>query len=183
MDISWEQQVPTIQPDDIDRNLLYNQYPYQKGDDYDDEEEEMEVDGQMPGPSGDVSMAAPTSLHPYQCLPGSYATYAQQALDSPRSIHTNTDAAMEFDTLKVTARAALPPGLAKELSAPDLVNHLTKVMASTATGVIDGLTRPPPVTDTTDTTLRERFMQRRATATQHSNTNPPFTAGQVTVWD
>ena len=60
---------------------------------------------------------------------------------------------MEFDTLKVMARAVSPPGPAKELSAPDLVNHLTKVMASANAGVIDGLTWPPPVTDTTDATL------------------------------
>ena len=44
VDISWEQQVLTIQPDDIDRNPLYNQYPYQEADDYDNDKEEMEVD-------------------------------------------------------------------------------------------------------------------------------------------
>ena len=57
----------------------------------------------------------------------------QQTSGSPRSIHMDTDAAMEFDTLTVMARAAPPQGPAKEVSAPDLVKHLTKVMASAAT--------------------------------------------------
>ena len=70
----------------------------------------------------------------------------------------DTDTAMEFDTLTVTARAASSQGLAKEVSAPDLVKHLTKVMASAATRVIDGLSWPPPVTDAIDTTVWERFM-------------------------
>ena len=50
MDLSWEQRVPLIQQDDIDKNPLYNQYPYQ--DDYDDEEEDMEIDDQMLGNAG-----------------------------------------------------------------------------------------------------------------------------------
>ena len=70
----------------------------------------------------------------------------------------DTDAAMEFDTLTVTARAAPPQGAAKEVSAPDLVKHLTKVMASAATGVIDRLAWSPPVTDVIDTAVQERFM-------------------------
>ena len=28
VDLSWTQRVPLIQQDDIDKNLLYNQYPY-----------------------------------------------------------------------------------------------------------------------------------------------------------
>ena len=39
LDISWEQRVPLIQLDDVDKDPLYNQYPYQEADDYDDEEE------------------------------------------------------------------------------------------------------------------------------------------------
>ena len=89
----------------------------------------------------------------YQRPPANYATCSQPASGSPRSIHTYTDAAMEFDTLKVTARAVPPQGLAKEVSAQELVDHLTKVMASAAAEVINGLTQPLPVTDTTDATV------------------------------
>ena len=55
-------------------------------------------------------MATLTTRHPYQHPPASYATYAQQALGSPQNIHTDMDVAMEFDTLKVMARAVPPPG-------------------------------------------------------------------------
>ena len=37
VDLSWAQWVPLIQQDNIDKNLLYNQYPYQEVDDYNDE--------------------------------------------------------------------------------------------------------------------------------------------------
>ena len=73
------------------------------------------------------------------------------------------------------ARSAPPQGLAKDLRAPDLVNHLTKVMANAAAEVIDGLARPPLVTDATDAALQERFMQRRVAA-QHSGTTPAATS-------
>ena len=149
--MSWEQRVPLIQEDDIDKNLLCNQYPYQEADDYDEEEEEMEIDDRMPGNAGDAGVAAPTNTQcPYHHPSASYATYTEQALGSPRSIHTDTDTVMEFNTFKVTASNVPPQGLARELSTPDLVNHLTKVMANAAAEVFDGLARPPPVTDATD---------------------------------
>ena len=191
IDVSWEQRVPVIQQDEIDKNPLYTQYPYQEADEYDDEEEEMEVDDRMPGNARDAHMAAPTGTqHLYHRLPASYATYNEQVLGLPRSIHTDTDAVMEFDTLQVMARSAppqgparnVPPqGLAKELTAPDLINHLTKVMANAAAEVIDGLAHPPLVTDATNATLQERFMQRRVTA-QHSGATPAATS-QVSVFD
>ena len=106
----------------------------------------------------------------------------------------DTDTAMEFSTLQVVAWSAPPQGLArniippqgparnvppqgpaKEITAPDLVNHLTKAMASAATEVIDGLACPLLVTDTTDAALRERFMQRRMAA-QHSSATPAATS-------
>ena len=201
VDISWEQWVPLIQLDDMDKDPLYNQYPYQEADDYDDEEEEMEIDDRMLGNAGDARMATPISTRcPYQRPPASYATYSDQALGSPQSIHMDTDTAMEFSTLQVVARSAPPKGLArniislqglarnvppqgpaKEITAPDLVNHLTKAMASTVAEVIDGLAHSPPVTDATDTVLQERFMQRRMAA-QHSGTTPAAT-GRVSVFD
>ena len=97
---------------------------------------------------------------------------------------------MEFNTLQVVARSALPQGPArnvppqgpaKELTAPDLVNHLTKFMANAATEVIDGLAHPLLVTDATDATLQERFVQRRVAA-QHSGATPAAT-GWVSVFD
>ena len=176
VNVSWLQRVPPIQPDNIDKNLLYNQYPYQEADDYDDDEEDMEVDDRMPGNAGDACVAVSTSTQrPYHCPLVSYATHTEQPPGSPRSIHTDTDAAMEFDTLKVTAGNAPPQGPASELSTLDFVNHLTKVMANAAAEVFDGLAQPPLVTDTTDAAVRERFLQRRAVATQYSNTKPAAT--------
>ena len=60
VDLSWEPWVPLMQQDDIDKNLLYNQYLYQEADDYDDEEEEMEIDDRMPGNARDACVAGPT---------------------------------------------------------------------------------------------------------------------------
>ena len=48
IDLSWEQQVPMVQQDDIDKNPLHNQYLYQEVDDFDDEEEDIEIDDRMP---------------------------------------------------------------------------------------------------------------------------------------
>ena len=71
-------------------------------------------------------------------------------------------------------------GPAKEL-ALDLLNHLTKAMATVAAEVIDRLARLPPVTDAADAALWERFLQRRAAA-QHSGATPTAT-GWVSVFD
>ena len=65
VDLSWEQWVLVIQQDDIDKNPLYNQYPYQEADNYNDEGEEMEVDDQMPGNAGDARVAAGLSPAKY----------------------------------------------------------------------------------------------------------------------
>ena len=185
IDISWEQRVPPIQLDDIDKDPLYNQYPYQEADVYDDNEEEMEVDDRLPGGAMDACMATPIGTQwPYHRPPVSYTTFTQQALGSHQSIHTDTDAGMEFDTLKVTARATPPQGLAKEVSAPDLVNQLTKIMAGAAAEVIDGLTQPPLVTHATDAMVQERFMQRRTTAALHPSAGQtPSATGRITVWN
>ena len=94
VDLSWEQWVPLIQQDDIDKNPLYNHYLYQEADDYDEEEEEMEIDNRMLGNAGDACVAAPTGTrHPYCRPPASYATYTEQAPGSLRSIHMDTDTA------------------------------------------------------------------------------------------
>ena len=61
IDLLWSQQAPQMQPDDIDRDPRYSQYPYQEADEYEEDEEDMEVDERAPGKTGSAHMAAPTS--------------------------------------------------------------------------------------------------------------------------
>ena len=49
IDLSWSKRVPQMQPDDIDRDPRYSQYPYQEADKYQEDEEDMEVDEWVPG--------------------------------------------------------------------------------------------------------------------------------------
>ena len=66
IDLSWSQWALQIQPDDIDRDPRYSQYPYQEDDEYEDDEEEMEVDERVLGKTGTILMSAPTSTrHSY----------------------------------------------------------------------------------------------------------------------
>ena len=45
VDLDWSQCTPIFHPDDIDRDPRFTQYPFQEGDDYDDnDEEDMEVE-------------------------------------------------------------------------------------------------------------------------------------------
>ena len=75
IDLDWSQCTPIFHPDDIDHDPQFTQYPFQEGDDLDDdEEEEMEVKGRPSGGAGDASMAPPTNTHRvYQCLPATYS--------------------------------------------------------------------------------------------------------------
>ena len=74
MDLSWNQRVPQIQPDDIDRDPKYSQYLYQEADEYEDEEEDMEVEEWAPGNAGGTRMATPMSTqHPYRCPEATYS--------------------------------------------------------------------------------------------------------------
>ena len=43
INLSWSQQAPQMQPDDIDRDPRYSQYLYQEADEYKEDEEDMEV--------------------------------------------------------------------------------------------------------------------------------------------
>ena len=61
IDLLWSQWAPQIQPDDIDRDLRYSQYLYQEADEYEEDEEDMEVDERVLGKTGSTRMAAPTS--------------------------------------------------------------------------------------------------------------------------
>ena len=90
--------MPIFHPDDIDRDPWFTQYPFQEGDDLDDDdEEEMEVESWPLGGAGDTSMAPPTNTRRvYQRLPATYSLETAQTPGSPRSTHTDTDTAMEM---------------------------------------------------------------------------------------
>ena len=45
VDLDWSQRTPIFQPDDVDCDPWFSEYPYQEGDNYkDDDEEDMEVE-------------------------------------------------------------------------------------------------------------------------------------------
>ena len=56
VDLDWSQCTPIFHPDNIDHDPRFSQYPFQEGDDYDDDDkEDMEVESQPPGGAGDAS--------------------------------------------------------------------------------------------------------------------------------
>ena len=61
IDLLWSQRAPQMQLDDIDRDPRYSQYLYQEADEYEEDEEDMEVDEWAPGKTGSTRMVAPTS--------------------------------------------------------------------------------------------------------------------------
>ena len=63
LDLSWSQRAPQVQLDDIDKDPRYLQYPYQEADEYEEDEEDMEVDEWAPDKAGGACMAAPNQ-HP-----------------------------------------------------------------------------------------------------------------------
>ena len=177
IDLSWSQRVPQMVMDDIDRDPRYSQYPYQEADDYEEEEEDMEVDERAPGKTGSAHMAAPTSTRcSYHHPEATYAFPRQdQTPDSPCSIHTDTDVAMEMGglgmgTSRSETRRVMPQTEAlldqtRMLSAPDLVSSLTKGMMEAATQILEKFTCSPPVDDVADAAIQEYFQQRRAAST------------------
>ena len=56
-----------------------------------------------------------------------------------------------------------PPEQPRMLMAPDVVSSITRGMTAAATEILEKFTRPPPVDDAADATIRECFQQRRAT--------------------
>ena len=89
IDFDWSQHTPIFHPDNIDRDPRFTQYPFQEGDDLDDDnEEEMEVES---WPSGGASDAPSNTWHIYQCLPATYSFESAQTPSSPRITHTDTD--------------------------------------------------------------------------------------------
>ena len=102
IDLDWSQRTPIFHPDDIDHDPRFSQYPFQEGDDFDDDDEEMEVESRPLGGASDAPMAPPTGTqHYYQCLPATYSFESAQTPGSPRSTHTDTDAAMDMGGLSV----------------------------------------------------------------------------------
>ena len=132
IDLDWSQHMPIFHPDDIDRDPWFTQYPFQEGDNLDDnEEEEMEVESRPSGGARDASMAPPSNTRRiYQRLPVTYSFESAQTLGSPQSTHTDTDTAMEMgglsmaprgpDLHQVTLRASAHPVTQGTMSTPDL---------------------------------------------------------------
>ena len=53
VDLDWSQRMPIFHPDDINCDPWFSQYPFQEGDDYeDDDEEDMEVESRLSGGAG-----------------------------------------------------------------------------------------------------------------------------------
>ena len=195
IDLLWSQRAPQMVTHDIDRDPRYSQYPYQEADDYKEEEEDMEVGEWALGKTGSARMAAPTSTRCSYCHPE--ATYAfprqDQTPGSPRSIHTDTDVAMEMGglgmgTSRSEARRVMPrmealPDQTRMLSAPDLVSSLTKGMMEAATQILEKFTHPPLVDDVADATIWEHFQQRRAVSTQMIPAGMESSAGRVSAFD
>ena len=179
IDLDWSQRTPIFHPDDIDRDPQFNQYPFQEGDDLDDNyEEEMEVKRRPSGGAGDAPMAPPTNTrHVYQRLPATYSFETAQTLGSPRSTHTDTDTAMEMGGLSVapggpdlhhkTPRTGAHPVAQRTMSTPDLAATVARGVAAAAAEILDRFTRPPqvneadrpPVNLAANTAIRERFQR------------------------
>ena len=159
VDLDWSQCMPIFNLDDIDRNPRFSQYPFQEGDNYeDDDEEDMEVESQPPGGAGDASMAPPTNTrHTYQHLPATYSFESAQTPGSPQSTHTDTDTAMEMGGLSmaprgpdlhcITPRAGVPLVAQGPMSIPDLAASVARGVAAAAMQILERFTRPPQVNE------------------------------------
>ena len=179
IDLDWSQRTPIFHPDDIDRDPRFTQYPFQEGDDLDDDDkEEMEVESWPSGGAGDASMAPPSNTRRiYQCLPVTYSFESAQTPGSPRSTHTDTDTAMEMGGLSVapggpdlghiTPRASAPLVTQRTMSIPDLAATVARGVAAAATQILERFTQllqvneadRPPVDLVADTAIREHFQR------------------------
>ena len=183
IDLDWSQQMPIFHPDDIDRDPRFTQYPFQEGDDLeDDNEEEIEVESQLSGGASDASMAPPSNTHRiYQRLPATYSFKSAQTPGSPQSTHTDTDTAMEMGGLSmapggpdwrhITPRASVPPVTQRTMSTPDLATTVARGVAATAMEILERFTGPlqvneadrPLVDLAANTTIWEHFQRCLAT--------------------
>ena len=159
IDSDWSQRMPIFHPDDIDRDPQFTQYPFQEGDNLDDDnEEEMEVESRPSGGAGDASMTPPSNTwRIYQCLPATYSFESAQTPGLPRSTHTNTGTTMEMgglsvapggpDLRHVTLRASAPSVTQRTMSTPDLATTVARGVVATATEILERFTWPPQVNE------------------------------------
>ena len=179
IDLDWSQHMPIFHLDDIDCDPWFTQYPFQEGDDLDDDdEEEMEVESRPSGGAGDAPMAPPSNTwHIYQCLPAMYSFESAQTPGSPQSTHTDTDTAMEMGDLSVapggpdlrhvTPRASTPPVTKRTMSTPDLTTTVARGVVAATTEILERFTWPPQVNEAdrplvglaTDAAIWERFQK------------------------
>ena len=178
IELDWSQCMPIFHPDDIDHDPRFSQYPFQEGDDLDDDDEEMEVESRPSGGASDASMAPPTGTRRfYQCLPATYSFESAQTPGLPRSTHTDTDAAMEMGGLSVapggpdqhhvTPRGSAPPVTQRTMYTPDLATTVARGVAATATEILERFTWPlqvneadrPPVDLAADAAIRKHFQR------------------------
>ena len=201
VDLAWLQNTPIFHPDDIDCDPWFNQYPFQEGDNYDDNDEgDMEVESRPSGGAGDASMAPPANTqHTYQHLPATYSFESAQTPGSPRSTHTDTNTAMEMGGLSMAPRApdqchvtprATPPVSQGTLSTPDLAATVTRGVAAAATHILERFARPPQVNEAdhppidlvADAAIQEHF-QRRLAATPRSMPAEQAVSGRTSAFD
>ena len=190
VDLDWSQCTPIFHPDDINHDPRFTQYPFQEGDNYDDDEEEdMEVESQPLGGAVDASMAPLTNTwHPYQRLPATYSYESAQTLGSPRSTHTDTDTAMEMgglsmaprgpDLHRVTPRASVTLVGQGTMSTLDLAATVARGVVAAATQILERFTWPPQVNEAdgplvdlvADAAIWECLQRRMATTPQPTST-------------
>ena len=196
VDLDWSQCMP------IDCDPRFSQYPFQEGDDYEDnDKEEMEVESRPPGGAGDASMAPPTNTqHTYQRLPATYSFESAQTPGLPWSTHTDTDTAMEMGGLSmapggpdlhcITPRASVPPVSQGTMSTPDLAASVAHGVAAAATQILERFTWPqqvneadhPPVDLVADAAIRE-LLQRHLAATPRPTSTRQATSGRTSAFD
>ena len=202
LDLDWSQRMPIFHLDNIDHDPQFTQYPFQEGDDLDDDkEEEMEVKSRPSGGAGDASMAPPSNTRRiYQCLPATYSFESTQTPDSPWSTHTDTDTAMEMGGLSVaprgpdlhhvTPRASAPLVTQRTMSTPDLAATVARGVVAAAMQILERYTRPlqvneaddPLVDLAADATIWEHF-QRHLAATPQATSTGPATTGRKSAFD
>ena len=202
VDLDWSQHTPIFHLDYIDRDLRFSQYPFQEGDDYeDDDKEDMEVESGKSGGAGDASMAPLTNTRrTYQCLPVTYSFESAQTLGSPQSTHTDTDTTMEMGGLSVapgcpdlhcvTPRAGVPPVAQGAMSTPDLAASVARGVAAAAMQILERFTWPPqvnkadrpPVDLVADAAIQECF-QRCLAATPWPTSTGQAPSGRTSAFD
>ena len=93
----------------------------------------------------------------YQHLPATYSFESAQTPGSPRSTHTDTDAATEMGGLSVapggpdqcymTLRGGASPATQMTMSTPDLAATVARGVAATATEILERFTWPPQLNE------------------------------------